>query len=633
MEINVNKYKTNSIYVLNNGYYIDLIVQNNGTTIMVVKSPEGASYSERLLNSNISSNSPNLKSALNSELSSLSTELNESELTILEIIPKKAIPPRKSTNSFKLIGKVVNKEGNPLENTQIQPTLITAPEDFPTLPNAGTEFDSIEQFEANQTDFENTTFEFGSALIVDPVFTNTEGIFVWEYVGDENIDFELSFVVVSKEEYFPKDVGPKLIKTGEEFLSKVPPSINRFEGPTQVINQKLLQLEDGKYQADITLQAAGLGITVNGIGISQDREIAKKKARSDAEKKLATLASPSQEEVEKIKFDVYDLGRIILEPIKVNIEEQVVEAQIEIQEAENKIIKKQSILDAPFEIKLTARYNTEKEKLKRLLIPYVLNLLSKFGPTIIANILGGKKDPLADRICLSQEQLLDILNKRNKLTRQINNLYKVVRVISKILKVTNAFIFGIKLASKIAQGLTAVPGPITPPFFGLKDLWNGLVEQGFYEGNRILEKAGITVSTLNIAAATIGFLLSYVLELLKKLDFLIQDCAEQINPETGGFTLSFEKIDIEVNNFTDPTNEEEQDIIDPLTGRPFPYKGFTFEIKQDTSQNFQYPKRYAIARNVQGIQVLRSESSFASNPSILIEELKFVIDRDNLRAD
>ena len=88
-----------------------------------------------------------------------------------------------------------------------------------------------------------------------------------------------------------------------------------------------------------------------------------------------------------------------------------------------------------------------------------------------------------------------------------------------------------------------------------------------------------------------------------------------------------------MNSFKDPGSPEEQDIIDPLTGKPFPYKGFTFEIKNDISQNFQYPKRYAIARNVQGIQVLRSESSFASNPSVLIEELKFVIDKDNLRAD
>ena len=74
-------------------------------------------------------------------------------------------------------------------------------------------------------------------------------------------------------------------------------------------------------------------------------------------------------------------------------------------------------------------------------------------------------------------------------------------------------------------------------------------------------------------------------------------------------------------------------MIDPLTGQPLPYKGFTFEIKEDTSQNFQYPKRYAIARNIQGIQVLRSESSFASSPVILIEELKFTIDKNNLRAD
>ena len=94
-----------------------------------------------------------------------------------------------------------------------------------------------------------------------------------------------------------------------------------------------------------------------------------------------------------------------------------------------------------------------------------------------------------------------------------------------------------------------------------------------------------------------------------------------------------ESLNEELNNFVDASTGQTEDIIDPLTGNPLPYKGFTFEIKQDTSQDFQYPKRFAIARNIQGIQVLRSESSFASSPEILIEELKFVIDRDNLRAD
>ncbi len=251
----------------------------------------------------------------------------------------------------------------------------------------------------------------------------------------------------------------------------------------------------------------------------------------------------------------------------------------------------------------------------------MLDLISKFGPQVLNSILNKVKDPLIDKLCPKGDRLLEILKKRNKLVRQLNNLLRVVRTISKILKVTKALIFGLQLGIRITT-LTSLP--VT---------FSAQVSEGIAELKRILNKADPVVSTLSITAATIGFLLSYILSLLDLLDKLIQNCAQEINPETGEPELSFEAIDEEINNFRDPTSEKEQDIVDPFTGKPFPYKGFTFEIKNDTSQNFQYPKRYAIARNVQGIQVLRSESSFASNPSILIEELKFVIDRDNLRAD
>lgn len=639
MEIDLKKYQTNSIFTLSNGYYIDLKVQDNGETIMVVKSPEGAPYFEKPLEYDVVSNPPNLQAALNSEISTLSTELNEEELYILEIIPKTPIPPRESTNSFKIKGVVVDTKGNKLEGVEINPTLISSPPPPSSFPSTGTsgrreEFSSIEEGTSNLTDFENTTFNIGAALILDPEFTDEEGNFIIEYIGGEKIDFSKSILRISKEDYFPKNVGPNLVKNGEEFESPPSLSSNKFEGPTQIIDEKLSQLGDGNYKAELSLKSLELGETVKGTGISQDREIAKKKARSDAEGKLAKKATeknnesnpiqptPSpQGEIEKIKFDIYDIGRIVLQPEKVDIDEQVVEAQVEVQKAENKIVERQAILDTPFELKLAALFNTLKEKLKRLLIPYVLDLISKFGPRILNNILNKVKDSLADKLCPSEDELLEILRKRNKLVRQLNNLLRIVKTISKILKVTSALIFGLKLGIKIAT-LTSTPLTFTAQ-----------INEGIAQLKRLLNKADPVVSSLSVTAATIGFLLSYILSLLNMLDDLLQSCAQEINPETGGPKLPFEVIDAEINNFKDPTTGEEQDIIDPLTGNPFPYKGFTFEIKNDTSQNFQYPKRYAIARNVQGIQVLRSESSFASNPSILIEELKFVIDRDNLRAD
>jgi hypothetical protein len=663
MEIDLKKYQTNSIFTLSNGYYIDLQVQDNGTTIMFVKSPEGAPYFEKPLDQTIVSNSQNLKAALNSEISTLSTELNEEELSILEILLKKAIPPKKNTNSFKIIGVIVDKKGNKLEGVTINPSLITLPEESSTFPGVGSisgrreEFSSEGEGTSNLTDFGNTNFGVGSALILDPELTNEEGAFIIEYREEEKIDFSVSTLKISKEDYFIKEVGPNLVKSGEEFESPQTSLSNKFEGPTQVIDEKLVQQGDGKYRAEIDLKAPELGATVKGVAISQDREIAKKKARSKAEGKLVKEAqrqkekeansppiidsnitvvetdppasplttgsnpsSPQQEE-SRAKIDVYDIGRIVLNPIKEDIEEKVIESKIEVQKQENKIIEQQSILNVPFEVKLAALFNTLKVKLKGLLIPYVLDLISKFGPQILNNVLNKVKDPLIDKLCPSEDRLLEILKKRNKLVKQLNNLLKVVRTISKILKVTNALILGFKVGIK---ALTLTSTPVT---------FSAQVSEGLAELKRLLEKASSTVSTLSITAATVGFFLSYILALLDMLDELILNCAQEINPETGEPTLSFEVIDDEINNFRDPTSEKEQDIVDPLTGKPFPYKGFTFEIKNDTSQNFQYPKRYAIARNVQGIQVLRSESSFASNPSILIEELKFIIDKDNLRAD
>lgn len=639
MEIPISKYQNNSLYVLSNQYYIDLIEKKGKPTIMAIKSPEAAILRQSEISKRIVSNSQKLKEKLNSEITNLSIELNVDNLTISNIIPKAPLPVVEGTNSIKIIGVFVDKKGNPLPKVEISPIIFFTPPDIePFLTNDGeTIVNSVGELVENQTDFSTQVFtlpEMSLPYKAPVQFTNQEGKFVFEYITDESIDFSKTRLLAAKKDYIPKDIGPNLGKSGEEFvvnkkaLNESPPE-SKFEGPTQTIDTKLILQEDGKYRAEIDLEALELDKVVKGIGVSQDREIAKKKARNNAEQKLAKEAegrgsdtsSPQQGE-DKIKLDVYDIGRITLISTKIDIEEKKVEAQVKIQEAENEILERQTILGMPFELKFSSLQNFFKEKIKRILIPYVLDLLSKFGPNVLANILGAKSNILEDRICLPKDQLLVILEKRNKLTRQINNLYRTVKSISKILKVTEGLIFGFQLVIKVA---TLTSTPVT---------FSAQVNEGIKIAERALRKARPTVTSLSITAASIGFLLGFVLELLKQLDALLQNCAEQVDPETGEFVLSFEEIDKEINNFKDPTSEEEQEsIIDPLTGKPFPYKGFTFEIKNDTSQNFQYPKRYAIARNVQGIQVLRSESSFASNPSVLIEELKFAIDRDNLRAD
>jgi len=65
------------------------------------------------------------------------------------------------------------------------------------------------------------------------------------------------------------------------------------------------------------------------------------------------------------------------------------------------------------------------------------------------------------------------------------------------------------------------------------------------------------------------------------------------------------------------------------------YKGFTFAIKEENDSRFVVAgntRRYAVALNTDKSEVLQSSRSFTLDPDILIEELKLIIDQQNLKA-
>jgi len=67
----------------------------------------------------------------------------------------------------------------------------------------------------------------------------------------------------------------------------------------------------------------------------------------------------------------------------------------------------------------------------------------------------------------------------------------------------------------------------------------------------------------------------------------------------------------------------------------YDYKGFRFFIKEEENPNFVVKgnkRRYAVALNKDGNEILQSEYSFTLSPDILIEELKLKIDEKNLVA-
>jgi hypothetical protein len=210
--------------------------------------------------------------------------------------------------------------------------------------------------------------------------------------------------------------------------------------------------------------------------------------------------------------------------------------------------------------------------------------------------------------CPTKEQLLLIIEKRNALASGINQLQNQIKTLDRTGNFINKTITPIPPTLSILKLLplpTITPGVTAGNIVILSDIFNTLKE---------------TLARFKSIAGGFDFLenfansiLNRVNDELKKLDVLIEKCAKELG-------IEYEIINDELN----------KSITEEGFGT---YKGFTFEIKYDNLNQTSYPKRFAQALDKKKIVRLKSESSFASDPNVLIEELKFIIDTQNLKGD
>ena len=112
--------------------------------------------------------------------------------------------------------------------------------------------------------------------------------------------------------------------------------------------------------------------------------------------------------------------------------------------------------------------------------------------------------------------------------------------------------------------------------------------------------------------------LTQLMQYLSLLDLLIQHCAP--NTPQSQETLNQALLDL--------TKEaEQQSVIVPPT-----INGFTLTIETEITEKPLKRKR-AIAKNRSGVNLLQGEWSFSSIDQILIDELTFYIQTNNLKAD
>jgi len=306
---------------------------------------------------------------------------------------------------------------------------------------------------------------------------------------------------------------------------------------------------------------------------------------------------------------VYDLGTLTLLP-PFQIQSKTLQ-DIELINITSPI-KRTAELPKPVQPTTTAKGSKRLRKfifsLARRLPKYVLNLFAPFGITIATKVIEGVRgnDLVPFKVsCPPREVLLTIIFLRNELTTILNNANKVITTSNNVISIVQTSLSTLNAILLVLRN-TPIPTGFGLPISVINKFTNSIniISKRINQGQ-------VGLATIQALSLILTGLLASILELLNSLDGLIQKCAEEQNIPYNLINAELVAIQGNVENS---------------------YKGFTFNIKLENLENPQYPRRYAVAINEYGLIVLRSESSFTANPQTLIDQLKFIIDRDNLKS-
>ena len=310
-----------------------------------------------------------------------------------------------------------------------------------------------------------------------------------------------------------------------------------------------------------------------------------------------------------------NLGPILLNPLKADItEDKLISLQLDTNQLSS-LLK----MNRDGEFYLRKRLTDTVKDLKQQVIPIALSMLAQYGISK-ANELIQQQRPvielyIKDAICPTPDVINQLLNTKNKLYKKLNSISTTIDTTTKALGITTGILGGLNIALKIIKSL---PVPVAVAGVGIPISEINRVQENIkkIEGtiSKLTTTSAGTLSVLVVIRQTLTQLMQY----LNLLDMLLQHCAPD-TPQTQE-VLNRALLDL--------TKEaEQQTVVTPTT-----INGFTLSVETETTEKPLKRKR-AIAKNRSGVNLLQGEWSFSSIDQILIDELSFYIQTNNLKAD
>ena len=344
-------------------------------------------------------------------------------------------------------------------------------------------------------------------------------------------------------------------------------------------------------------------------------------------------------------------------------EDNVLPADVGIIELDTKEIDKETVIDSvgfdKTQVEVVAKANnledpfgSAQSKLlqeitKRVtltLIPFILKLIKdNFGIGDPKAALGKGLDELNIVCPPNLDALNNLIEQKNKATKQLNNLYKGLENIKIAVSTADKILSAASIvASTISALVLALPSiPFAPPLAGPITTKLPVPKGTRVDQKTVLEVIADTLSLMKIVSSSILLILTillkklkFVLDLMGLLDQLVQKCYTDMgdtneggtgnNPGTG--LIAQEQLSSDLLASTQEQSNQGSPVVTNANG----FDMSVIEVKDGT--NNQLKRRQAIARNADGVIMLRGEPSFSSNDQILIDELVFFINMNNLKS-
>jgi hypothetical protein len=345
---------------------------------------------------------------------------------------------------------------------------------------------------------------------------------------------------------------------------------------------------------------------INGIS-TKEINLVEGSTETKSEEELREYMPNSIGDIKISTQTIYDLGDITLSGFTFAFEELQRSIRDKVNIVEARIVNIANSIKLPTEEQLIKLFQERKEQLKQNLLPILIELFKAFGPSIIQAIQSGANKAILSKLksCPTQQEIKILIEKRNRLVKQLNIVYSIVKILRILGVSTTVIITALKVG---LASYNATPTPLPPA----ADTAKGALEKR-------LELYGILATGLTTVTSMIGYILGLIIDYLNKLDFLIKECSEEQD-------IPFESLNDELNNLADPV------LIKQMQNNEIVYKGFTLKVELTPITSGKYQSRVGIAYDASNTPVLKTPSSFTSNPELLLQQLQLVIDTQDLKA-